>query len=86
MSTEEKSKAWQRTTPGLLGHRGGRYYGRFSSGGKTKFVLLETDLLEIARTRFAEHSHATNAAVGPQRIRRMAPPRCATCSPSIARG
>lgn len=56
MSNEVKPKTWQRTkTPGLLRHRGGRYYGRFSSGGKTKFVPLETDLLEIARTRFAEH-------------------------------
>ena len=40
--------------PGLLRHRGGRYYGRFCLGGKTKFVLLNCTLLEIARTRFAE--------------------------------
>ena len=55
MSNEAKTKTWQRTkTPGLLRHKGGRYYGRFSAGGKTKFVPLETDLLEIARTRFAD--------------------------------
>lgn len=49
-------KTWQRTkTPGLLRHRGGRFYGRFSFAGKTKFVALETDVLEIARIRFSEH-------------------------------
>ena len=26
--------------PRLLRHKGGRYYGRFSIGGKTKFVPL----------------------------------------------
>lgn len=68
MSNEEKSKTWQRTkTPGLLRHRGGRYYGRFSAGGKTKFIPLETELLEVARTRFAEHkarTERTRKAVG----------------------
>lgn len=54
MKTSE-TKTWQRTkTPGLLRHKGGRYYGRFTLGGKTFFKPLETDLLEIARTRFAE--------------------------------
>lgn len=51
-----ETKTWQRTkTPGLLRHKGGRYYGRFTLAGKTKFVPLETDTLEIARTRFADH-------------------------------
>jgi integrase len=50
-----ETKTWQRTkTPGLLRHRGGRYYARLTLGGKTKFVPLKTDLLEIARQRFAE--------------------------------
>ena len=39
----------------MLRLKGEGYYGRFSAGGKTKFVLIETDLLEIARTRFADH-------------------------------
>jgi len=48
-------KTWERTkTPGLLRHKGGRYYGRFSIGGKTKFVPLNCTLMEIARVRFAE--------------------------------
>jgi hypothetical protein len=51
----EKLKTWERTkTPGLLRHKGGRYYGRFSIGGKTKFVPLNCTLMEIARVRFAE--------------------------------
>ena len=55
MSNELKTKTWERTkTPGLLRHKGGRYYGRFSIGGKTKFVPLNCTLLEIARQRFAE--------------------------------
>ena len=55
MSNDTKTKTWERTkTPGLLRHKGGRYYGRFSIGGKTKFVPLNCTLLEIARQRFAE--------------------------------
>ena len=55
MRNDPKTKTWERTkTPGLLRHKGGRYYGRFSSGGKTKFVPLKCKLLEIARQRFAE--------------------------------
>jgi hypothetical protein len=55
LSTDEKSKTWERTkTPGLLRHKGGRYYGRFSVGGKTKFVPLNCTLMEIARVRFSE--------------------------------
>lgn len=56
MSNTEKQKTWERTkTPGLLRHKGGRYYGRFSIAGKEKFVPLETDLMEVAKRRFAEH-------------------------------
>lgn len=56
MGNETKEKTWQRTKlPGLLRHKGGRYYGRFTIAGKTKFVPLETNLMEIARVRFAEH-------------------------------
>ncbi len=40
--------------PGLLHHRGGSYYGRFSSGGKTNFVGLQCQGLEVTRQRFAE--------------------------------
>ncbi len=39
----------------MLRLKGGSYYGRFSAGGKTKFVRIETDLLEIARTLFTDH-------------------------------
>lgn len=54
-NADEKSKTWERTkTPGLLRHKGGRYYGRFSIGGKTKFVPLNCTLMEIARVRFSE--------------------------------
>jgi len=35
-------------------HRGGFYYVRLSSGGKKRFVALETKTLEVARTRCAE--------------------------------
>lgn len=67
MSTDEKSKTWERTkTPGLLRHKGGRYYGRFSVGGKTKFVPLNCTLMEIARTRFAEEKAKV------ERVRRAA--------------
>lgn len=57
MKTEETPrKTWERTKiRGLLRHKGGRYYGRFTLGGKTEFVPLETNVLEIARTRFAKH-------------------------------
>lgn len=56
MSNPEKQKTWERTkTPGLLRHKGGRYYGRFSISGKEKFVPLETDVLEVAKVRFSEH-------------------------------
>lgn len=54
--SETNGKTWQKTKiRGLLRHRGGRYYGRFTLGGKTVFKALETDILEIARTRFAKH-------------------------------
>ena len=54
MKTTEK-KTWERTkTPGLLRHKSGRYYGRFTVGGKTRFEALKTDLLEVARIRFAD--------------------------------
>lgn len=50
-----QTKTWERTkTPGLLRHRGGSYYGRFTLAGKTNFVPLQTKLLEIARGRFAD--------------------------------
>ncbi len=39
--------------PSLLWHKGGRYYGRFSLGGKTKFMLLHRMLPGIAGARFA---------------------------------
>lgn len=53
---ETARKTWERTKiRGLLRHKGGRYYGRFTLGGKTEFVPLQTELLEIARTRFADH-------------------------------
>lgn len=53
--TTGKAKTWARTrTPGLLRHKTGRYYARFTLGGKTTFLPLKTTLLEIARTRFAE--------------------------------
>lgn len=49
-------KTWQRTkTPGLLKHRSGLYYARLRIGGKPKFIPLETDIGEVARSRFAEH-------------------------------
>jgi integrase len=55
MKTDTKKKTWKRTrTPGLLRHRGGGYYGRFSVGRKTKFVALKCTKFEIARKRFAE--------------------------------
>jgi integrase len=53
--TADTPKTWERTkTPGLLRHRSGRYYARFTLAGKTRFVALKTDLAEIARIRFAE--------------------------------
>lgn len=63
----EKAKTWERTkTPGLLRHKGGRYYGRFSVGGKTKFVPLNCTLMEIARVRFSEEKAKV------ERVRRAA--------------
>ncbi len=50
-----ESKTWQRTkTPGLLRHRTGRYYARFSASGKTWFEALKTDVAEVAKIRFSE--------------------------------
>ena len=58
MATQETTsarKTWERTkTPGLLRHRTGRYYARFTLAGKTRFIPLRTDLAEVARVRFAE--------------------------------
>jgi hypothetical protein len=54
-TTAGQTKTWQRTrTPGLLRHRSGRYYARFTLAGKTRFAALKTDLAEFARVRFAE--------------------------------
>lgn len=48
-------KTWQKTkTPGLLRHKTGRYYARFSGSGKTWFEALKTDVLEVANIRFSE--------------------------------
>lgn len=59
MRKPTKTTTWERTPTwpkGLLRHVGtGRFYGRFSLGGKTKFVPLDTTLLDIARLRFADH-------------------------------
>jgi len=55
MRNDPKEKQWKRTsTPGLLRRRGGSYYARLSSGGKTRFEPLETDVLEVAKIRFAK--------------------------------
>lgn len=62
-----KETTWQRTrTPGLLKHRGGLYYGRFHVGGKSKFVPLKTNVLEVAKRRFSEHKS------GVERVRKAA--------------
>jgi integrase len=67
MKSTAKTKTWERTkTPGLLKHKGGTFYGRFSVGGKTKFVPLHCTLLEIARIRFAEEKTKV------ERVRRAA--------------
>ena len=58
-----KQTTWTKTpTPGLLRHKTGRYYGRFTLGGKTTFEALKTDLLEIARTRFAKRKVEVESA------------------------
>lgn len=64
---------WERTkTPGPLRHHGGRYYARLTSGGKTRFIPLKTDLLAIARTRVRRaqvesQTHAQDRANGQRR-------------------
>jgi integrase len=51
----EEEKTWERTSvAGILRHKSGRYYGRLSVAGKDKFFALKTDLLEIARKKFAD--------------------------------
>jgi hypothetical protein len=46
-SNEATAGAWERTkTSSLLQHEGGRYYGRFFLGGKTKFMSINCMLLE----------------------------------------
>ncbi|MDX2187134.1 MAG: hypothetical protein SFV32_09390 [Opitutaceae bacterium] len=58
MQTKSESKTWSKVpnTPGQLRHKGGRYFGRFTLGGKTYFKALKTDGLAIAKTRFAEEN------------------------------
>ncbi len=50
-------KTWRRVGSwprGLLQHRGGFFYVRLASAGKTRFVPLETTTLEVAKIRCAE--------------------------------
>jgi hypothetical protein len=56
MSTEEKTNDMGKNQDplGLLRRKGARYYGRFSIGGKTKFVALIHTRLEAAKIRFPE--------------------------------
>lgn len=59
MRSSTKTTTWERTAAwpkGLLRHvKTTRFYGRFTLGGKTKFIPLDTTILEIARQRFSEH-------------------------------
>lgn len=55
MGNDTKEKEWERTsTPGLYRRRGGKYYARVTTGGKTQRIPLETDLFTVAKIRFAE--------------------------------
>lgn len=54
----EKPKTWERTqVPGLLRNgKSGKFYGRFKIGGKQIWRPLQTDLLTVARRRFADEA------------------------------
>ena len=45
---------WQKSkVPNLIRHIGGRYYGRFTLAGKTKFIALHTNVFEVAKIQVA---------------------------------
>lgn len=55
-----KQKQWERTkTPGLIRRCTGIFYARIHSGGKDRFLSLDTDNLAVAKVRFAEHRSRT---------------------------
>lgn len=75
-------KTWERTkTPGLLRHRSGLYYARLTSGGKTEFRPLKTNLLEIARIRFSKQKALVEKT---RRARRKAGMGAATMADLLA--
>ena len=45
---------WQKSkVSNLIWHTGGRYYGRFTLAGKTKFIALHTGVFEVAKIQLA---------------------------------
>jgi integrase len=45
---------WQKSkVANLIRHTGGRYYGRFTLAGKTKFIALRTNVFEVAKIQLA---------------------------------
>jgi len=65
MCNERESQDMGRNqAPSLLQHKGGRYYGRFSLGGKTKFVPLSSSFrARIQWHRGAVETEEVNRAV-----------------------
>lgn len=45
---------WQKSkVANLIRHHGGRYYGRFTISGKTKFIALHTTVFEVAKIQLS---------------------------------
>jgi hypothetical protein len=84
MSTEEKTNDMGKNQDplGLLRRKGARYYGRFSIGGKTKFVALNHTRLEAAKIRFSEENQDARTLRRsrncPNSTRTKIPPRTAS--------
>jgi integrase len=52
MSKSNTVKTWSKTRlQGLMRHKSGRYYARLFTGGKEKWISLETNLFEVAKNK-----------------------------------
>ncbi|MGH8017207.1 MAG: tyrosine-type recombinase/integrase [Opitutaceae bacterium] len=65
------SNPWRKTrVANLLRHTSGRYYARYTIGGKTTFEALKTDVFEVAKLRLSERlSHVEKSRTASKAVR-----------------